>query len=279
MPNWCWNSGYIRLPKNALPDAKEVFNRLAENKNKTGWFINAFPTPPELSLGFGSTEGKQEYINVDWLRKNSEFKGDFGTIRVHVYSENDQYELIPTKEYKDYLIETFGADNWYQWNLDNWGTKWDVHPTIWDVNEEGFSFTFESAWGPPVSFFDKLADQYGIEYELSYNESGCRIAGICSFLDGKYNENNAEGDDYPLFVINHFEEPIESVLYELEQYQSYDEFIEAESGYSDNPELLELIKEYYIRNFEPPKPVKKKAVKAAAKKKTAAKKKVSKKIK
>lgn len=246
MPNWCCNSGHVRLPKNALPDAKEIFTKLAENKNEKGWFENVFPTPPEHS------------------------------------------------------------ENWYEWNLEHWGTKWDVNSTIWDVNEESFSFSFESAWGPPEAFFDELADRYGIEYELSYHESGCRIAGICSYLNGKSEQKHVEGDDYPLFVIKNFDEPIESVIYELEQYQSFDEFIAVESSYSDNPELLELIKQYYIQNAEPQKSTKpdysndpdileliqgfesskpeKKAVpvapkKSLTKKKTAAKKKVSKKIK
>ena len=144
------------------------------------------------------------------------------------------------------------------------------------------------------------------ELNMSYHESGCRIAGICSYLNGKSEQKHVEGDDYPLFVIKNFDEPIESVIYELEQYQSFDEFIAVESSYSDNPELLELIKQYYIQNAEPQKSTKpdysndpdileliqgfesskpeKKAVpvapkKSLTKKKTAAKKKVSKKIK
>lgn len=273
MPNWCWNSGYIRLPKDASPDAKEAFKKLAENKSEKGWFDNVFPTPPELSLGFGSTQGNQEYINLDWLKANSKFTGDFGKIKVHKSKDTEwRRELIPTKEYTEYLKETFGSDNWYGWNNDNWGTKWDVHPEIWDDSEDCINFSFDSAWAPAEAFFDALADRYGIEYELSYHESGCRFAGICSYLNGKYDQKTAEGDEYALFVIKEFDEPIESVIYELDSYQTFDEFIEAEPSYSNNPELLELIKEYYAENTSPPAPpVKLSAVKAAPAKKTAKK--------
>lgn len=272
MPNWCWNSGCIRLPKDALPDAKEAFKKLAEN-NGNGWFGCVFPTPPEMNLGLGSAEGNQEYINLDWLRANSKFTGDFGTVKVHKYKGMpDRRELIPTKEYKDYLNETFSADNWYQWNLANWGTKWDVNPEIWDQDEENINFSFESAWGPAEQFFEELSDQYGLEYQLSYHESGARFAGKKSYWDGEHSEEHAEGDEYPLYVIKEFDEPIEYVLYELENHSSFDEFIEAESQYAENPELLELIKQYYEDNSAPPEePIKLKAVKASPAKKTAKK--------
>ena len=52
MPNWCWNSGYIRLPKDASPDAKEAFKKLAENVFQP--IREHFGVPIHLSSGYRS---------------------------------------------------------------------------------------------------------------------------------------------------------------------------------------------------------------------------------
>ena len=39
-------------------------------------------------------------------------------------------------------------DNWYQWSVDNWGTKWDVTEFYGSTREDNkISFSFQSAWG------------------------------------------------------------------------------------------------------------------------------------
>jgi hypothetical protein len=268
MPNWCLNEGFVRLPAEAFDDAKEVFAKLREGGDK--WFANVFPTPLELSLGLNSTEGNSEYINLDWLRANSEYKGSFGKIKKHVYDNgNERLEFIPTKKYQQYLKDTFESDNWYSWNLENWGTKWDVTAnTDFSANDnQTFYFSFDSAWGPPETFFENLSDRYGLEYELKYFESGVGFAGKVSYLNGKHSQTHVEGIDYYLFVINEFDEPIETAIYAVEDYSSYEEFIEAEPKFADNSELVSLIKQYYGYKNPPPAPVKKKASKKTAAKK------------
>jgi hypothetical protein len=210
MPNWCLNEGHVRLPADALPDAKEVFKKLSEGGDR--WFANVFPAPPELN-------------------------------------------------------------DWYTWNLENWGTKWDVtaNTDFSTKDNESFYFAFDSAWGPPEAFFENLSDQYGLEYELKYFESGVGFAGKVSYLNGKHSQTHVEGIDYYLFVINEFDEPIETAIYAVEDYSSYEEFIEAEPKFADNSELVSLIKQYYGYKNPPPAPVKKKASKKTAAKKKAAK--------
>jgi Ferredoxin-like domain in Api92-like protein len=268
MPNWCMNEGSVMLPENASDDAKEAFAKLREGGEK--WFAKVFPTPSELSLGLGSTQENQEYLNMAWLRANSQFKGTFGKIKKHPGSRQvkERLEFVPTKKYQQYLKDTFGSDNWYSWNVENWGTKWDVTPNIWGEDDKSFNFSFDSAWGPPEAFFEHLADQYGIEYSIKYYEPGAGFAGKRSYLDGKHNHTSAEGNDYHLFVIQEFDEPIESAIYALQDHSSYEEFIAAEPSYADSPALLRLIKEHY--GYEDP-PVKKKTARKTTVKKTSKK--------
>lgn len=80
-------------------------------------------------------------------------------------------------------------DNWYEWNVQNWGTKWDVGGTdscdpVVDESGTTAQFGFDSAWAPPVAAYDYLVES-GFEITAMYYEPGCAFAGI-------YNEN---GDD------------------------------------------------------------------------------------
>jgi len=54
-------------------------------------------------------------------------------------------------------------DDWYSWNVRNWGTKWEIHngSLISEYSRtKGFitlEYSTETAWSPPVEAFDWLA--------------------------------------------------------------------------------------------------------------------------
>jgi hypothetical protein len=77
----------------------------------------------------------------------------------------------------------FASDHWYDWNVRNWGTKWDVavssvdtHPdtTVEDtVNGENHvvHYNFQTAWSRPMPALLKLSEQYpDLLFTLSYEE-------------------------------------------------------------------------------------------------------------
>ena len=75
---------------------------------------------------------------------------------------------------------TFESDHWYDWNVRNWGTKWDVaihHEEQYPETEliEDWSdrliYSFNTAWSPPVSAIEELSKQYpNLTFTLSYEE-------------------------------------------------------------------------------------------------------------
>jgi hypothetical protein len=78
-----------------------------------------------------------------------------------------------------------GYDNWYDFCVNRWGTKWDI--SIGDVCERdedglGFNGGFDSAWSPPMGVVEQLAEQ-GYQVTLYYNESGMAYVG--KFEDGE----------------------------------------------------------------------------------------------
>ena len=79
-------------------------------------------------------------------------------------------------------------DNWYNWCNTNWSTKWDItDPVVFDDTEEdSITFSFDTAWGPPIEAFRYWAKQDGrVTYRLIYIETGMAFVGWHSY-DGDY---------------------------------------------------------------------------------------------
>jgi hypothetical protein len=88
-------------------------------------------------------------------------------------------------------------DNWYDWCVANWGSKWDIaNPCVQDLNEEdAVTFTFDTAWTPPVEAFRHWAEQDGrVTYRLSFIEEGMMFVGWDSY-DGEYFDDDGANHD------------------------------------------------------------------------------------
>lgn len=73
-------------------------------------------------------------------------------------------------------------ENWYNWNIENWGTKWEANIIDWErTNENEIFVSFDSAWSPPITFYESLTSE-GWFIEAQYYEPGCAFIG--QFIDG-----------------------------------------------------------------------------------------------
>jgi len=85
-----------------------------------------------------------------------------------------------------------GDQDWYMWNVNNWGTKWDICDVYIDNNAEpdSIEFSFSTAWAPPVEAFATWAAGDGrVEFRLEYWEPGCGFVGETTY-DGEYLDTN-----------------------------------------------------------------------------------------
>ena len=102
--------------------------------------------------------------------------------------------LAPATTFTGYEVS-----GWYDWRVNNWGTKWDVvdveitQPlTIHDDEEDvapesmnaSFSFNCWTAWSPPVPVWNKLVD-LGVEVDADYQDE-------CGNFEGKYRNGDNE---------------------------------------------------------------------------------------
>jgi hypothetical protein len=143
-------------------------------------------------------ESGQDILNV--LNPYLTFKGD------------DDY----TFDFNKIIPEPNGEEeneNWYQWRLDNWGTKWTGYDGRF--NEDQTAFTFDTAWSSPLPVIKKLAELTGETFILEYIEYGM-------FFCGRYTASPTE--DY-----DEFYDDIKSAPQELLNELGYEEWEEVES--------------------------------------------------
>ena len=128
------------------------------------------------------------------------------------------------------LFETFAPiGEWdYSKAVMEWGTKWD--PSGVDVNQvtangKAVDVYFDTAWGPPTGFYEKLTDQ-GFVIDATYHEPGMGFAGHYT------SENGDDSYEYD-FSNENWRDDIhdEDVVDLLEgEYESYLEYQEDEDG-------------------------------------------------
>jgi hypothetical protein len=114
---------------------------------------------------------EEDILNV--LNPYLVFKGD------NEYSF-DFNKIIPEPE-------TNNGEDWYDWRIENWGTKWGGYDGR--LNEDGSMFCFNTAWAAPLPVIKKLAEITGLTFVLEYIEEGCFFCGrYTAGKDGDYDE-------------------------------------------------------------------------------------------
>lgn len=96
----------------------------------------------------------------------------------------------------DELLEKYGSRDWYEWNVNNWGTKWDIgsdsyEDDFYNEGDNSVTISFESAWSPPLAFYENMVE-LGFEITAYYYESGMAFCG--KFEDGEDEYFEIEGN-------------------------------------------------------------------------------------
>lgn len=95
---------------------------------------------------------------------------------------------VPEPEYD-------GEGDWYDWRIQNWGSKWE--PEMWSefFQEGDKTLYFNTAWGPPDGWLEKVANKYpNLCFSLRFAEGGCDFSGIMEYEYGELVQNE-EGDN------------------------------------------------------------------------------------
>ena len=123
---------------------------------------------------------------VEVLKDFLNEKGELDFEKIHPIPNELKGTTSPTPKDIDpnvqkMLVDNYGHDNWYDWCVENWGTKWNC-----DVSHSGDeAICFTTAWSPPCRIVDYLAMKTKRDFRLSYIEEGVDFCGeYFSYADG-----------------------------------------------------------------------------------------------
>jgi hypothetical protein len=115
-----------------------------------------------------------------------------------------------------------GFDNWYDWRISNWGTKWDVDTEGLEYTDNGdgtaqISGWFESAWSPPIGAYETFCDDMdNCSLNAYYDEGGMDFAGhwydgVDDFCDNvsQYARNVIKNGDSGSDLYDHLDDYLE----------------------------------------------------------------------
>ncbi len=127
--------------------------------------------------------------------------------------ENDG---VFTDEQKLLFKEKYGARDWYDWRVNNWGTKWEIDSANITCDEDGLygdircvCLDFLSAWAPPEEGIISISKMYSrLLFNLSYEEPGMGFEGNLRCIEGNIilQESREMLSKYDWFIDNLEEE-------------------------------------------------------------------------
>lgn len=168
MPNWVYNGltaeGNPESVKKMMEQLNTPFSRVHEQ-----WSMET---------------GQMEKQTILFPNPVFSFWNIIKPTDIDAYEKQTDHANAPSIDnFGEYMKWTSTQNDWYNWNINNWGTKWDVavsheeeHPDTYmedAVNGENHVayYNFNTAWSRPMPALIKLSEQYpDLLFTLTYEE-------------------------------------------------------------------------------------------------------------
>ena len=153
----------------------------------------------------------KEQVNQPFVRQHDQWNPETGKMELKDYSYSNPvfafWNIIKPTDMETYVLQRdpnhdntvidFKGNNWYDWNVRNWGTKWDVgvgdeekYPETELIHDDEtvIAYRFNTAWGAPIQAIETLSSQYpNLEFNLSFEEE-TGWGGEVTFVNGEGTE-------------------------------------------------------------------------------------------
>lgn len=234
MPNWTYNR--IKCKKE-LGDKLLTINE----GNYSLDFNKLIPMPEDLKLDAGTIENKsiscyylslsdEDKLKLMKLLKNKEvffhrnywnkyesdiknFEDNPNKLREEIDNYHGLIDFDDKKHFSNILelgkqyvenIKKYGYPQWYDWCVENWGTKWNVEDdvdVVYDENKNEYDISFPTAWSVPSGIVEKYSelcsdDEFYWEYEDEDYDGTHIIRKINGELIDTIAPNNVKEEDY-----------------------------------------------------------------------------------
>lgn len=216
MCNWCTNK--ITIYGNNIKELISKHFKVNEYGDKEFDFETIIKMPEELSIERSTTsaDGFKLYLAkinpmitnlgkkndklslkdfISYLFRNYDVR-QLSNVDKYVLKQNEVKEL--KEKYKNNIEDViklgekvynnrlkYGCDDWYDWRIKYWGTKWNSSNTF--ISDDYSEILFDSAWTPAIPVIKELARLYpslSIIHEWAEEQTG--------WYSGKYTYRNGE---------------------------------------------------------------------------------------
>ncbi len=182
MPNWCVNQ--VDISGDEVEVAKLV--EFVKSDENSFTFENIVPPPATPMYSSDCTHNKYVCGCESVAQPDPENEGKFMWV---IDGKKVEYHgKCPTHNEHSFSNH---PDNWYNWNITNWGTKWSA-AEVWNdrIDDDGkvdghTSYNFDTAWSPAEPVVAALAEKFPtLRIAHRYCEAGMGYAGEVLYADG-----------------------------------------------------------------------------------------------
>ena len=147
MPNWCYNRVSV----------------YSENTDQVTELFDIFNNPEPFNALIPSPK---------WSETPNE-DGELPVIEEH--KDSDGKVLFTTHKFPK---SGKTDDRWYDWQIQNWGTKWEPTDLSVEQCDEELEITFNTAWSPPEDICRAIRNKYpDVSVSWFYDEPSMEVAG------------------------------------------------------------------------------------------------------
>lgn len=164
MPNWCYNSMSVHGDHAELERLTKAITRKVKNWNDEevdGYDMSVlFPVPEELQ------------IESVFFRTDSD--------------DPEHQELLKKYEANE---AKYGCQTWYEWSIENWGTKWSPDIQAWELStyngESVINADYNTAWSPADRLIREISKQFPtLLFSVTSDEEGGSFACCEAYQNG-----------------------------------------------------------------------------------------------
>ena len=208
MPNWCSNELVIKGEEKIL----KAFAMFAKSYNEGNFCKNNprsndfsvidaqrfIPRPKSLDITSGTSvdyglailksEQEGDHTQLDEIKRYPWAKKTWSRKTLINFMIKNKYADIEQAKIALENIKKYGCKDWYEWDINNWGTKWNFcDATVTEFFEDGeLVYHFETAWSPPIPVIIKMGEMFPqLRFELDYIEEGMAFKGTLIIDKGK----------------------------------------------------------------------------------------------
>ena len=176
MPNHTANTLQLTGDSKQITEFIKACIKTTKDEDTQLDFNGVVPMPEELITTTSPTSIMTEKeIKKQW--------DDFNKLPKDKQYGDKPFGLGLTKKQSNALIKKYGTNNWYDWAVKNWGTKWNAY----DIGEwDGGFISFHTAWSPPTEFIINASKKFpDVSFLNKFADEGGGFVGYTEIKNGK----------------------------------------------------------------------------------------------